>query len=329
MKELVSVIVPVYNVEKYLERSIDSILAQSYENIEVILVNDGSTDNSRLILSKYEMVYSSKLVVYDKSNGGLSSARNFGLDKANGEYILFVDSDDTIDRNMIANMMKMIKKYNCDIAFCGRFDEYSDKQVKNYTFDKSIIFSNKEVIKNMLIRNNMDFAAWDKLYKKELWENIRFPDGINHEDMYTIPYIINKAKRIVHVGIPYYHYYHRTGSITTTVDEKRIKDYYSAIQRISDVVKSNYKEIKDEYIYFMNNSYLTLLLLINKLDIKNTKKENIEIENIETEAKNYLKKKWNNKFSLNLMNKKKRILYFLIRYSLYKKVTSLKKILDK
>lgn len=322
MKDLVSVIVPVYNVEKYLKRSIDSILAQTYENIEIIIVNDGSTDSSRSILSKYENEYTSKIVVYDKANGGLSSARNLGLDMANGEYIAFIDSDDTINKNMISDMVKMLKEYNCDISMCGRFDEYTSKQVEKYTLDNPIVFNSSDVIKNILIRKNMDFAACDKLYKKELWKDIRFPNGKNHEDMYTIPYIIRESKKIIHIGKPYYHYYHREGSITTTINEKRVRDYYDAVHSISKIVKNNYNNIIKEYIFFMNNSYLTLLILINKVNEKNKK-----IMSIENEAKNYLKINWRNKFSLGLMSKRRKLTYFLIKHSIYSVLTDIKTVI--
>lgn len=324
IKTLVSIIVPVYNVENYLEKSLDSILRQTHKNIEIIVVNDGSTDKSREILTKYEKKYYYKLIVYDKDNGGLSSARNYGIERAKGDYIAFVDSDDTIDENMISEMVEKICEYDCDIAMCGRYDIYNKKQIEKYSLNNPWILNSEEVLKNMLIRNKMDFAACDKLYRKELWQNIRFPEGKNHEDMYTIPYIIRKSKKIIHVGKPYYHYFHREGSLTTTVNEKRVRDYYSAVHSISKIINDSYNNINKEYIFFMNNSYLMLLLLINKASEKNK-----QIMNIEYEANKYLQKNWNNRFSLNLMTRQRRIMYFLIKHSLYDKLTKVKIIFNK
>ena len=189
--DTISVIVPVYNVEKYISQCLDSIINQTYSNIEIICVNDGTRDGSRKILEEYRKK-DSRIKIIDKKNGGLSSARNAGLEVAQGEYISFIDSDDWIEETMIEKLYRNITSLDTDIAICGvhQYDEKKkeiDDSNKYYTleyFDKS--FDNRSFTYEETKPFIMDVCvmAWNKLYRRSLidQEQARFPDGLIFED---------------------------------------------------------------------------------------------------------------------------------------------------
>lgn len=164
MNDLISIVVPVYNVENYLDRCVKSIIAQVYTNIEIILVDDGSSDNSGKICEKWKEK-DKRIIVIHKKNGGLSSARNAGIEIAKGKYIAFVDSDDYISKNMYSELYRVLKQNNSDIAICGRKYVWDNgKRYCRYHYDKRIEnYSSKEAIREMNSFRKFDMAAWDKL----------------------------------------------------------------------------------------------------------------------------------------------------------------------
>lgn len=185
----ISVVVPIYNVEKYLKECIESIINQTYKNLEIILVNDGSTDNSLLIAENFSK-QDERIKLYSKPNGGLSDARNFGIDKATGDYIGFVDSDDKIFPEMFSVLHKLIKKNDADISMVDFVR--SNEKIKNNFLDTKVY--GKEVFDKIML-DEICSHVWDKLFKKELFENIKFPVGMHFEDLailYKITYKINK-----------------------------------------------------------------------------------------------------------------------------------------
>ena len=219
-KYAVSVIVPVYNVEKYIKECLESLVNQTLKNIEIIVVNDGSPDNSQSIIDEYTKKYPDKIKSYVKKNGGLSDARNYGIKKANGEYIAFVDSDDFVDVTMFEKMYNLARKNNCQVAVCNliKYSEKSNKYEAN-----NFIKKNKVVI----IEEEQDFIsscrsfACNKIYKKELFNNIKFPKGQVFEDSSIIYNILFESKKIVLTNEDLYYYrIHREGAITTTINEK-------------------------------------------------------------------------------------------------------------
>ena len=178
----ISIIVPVYNVEKYLTRCIDSILNQTFTDFELILVDDGSTDKSGVICDKYSKIDSRIKVIHSK-NEGAAQARNYGLDIAKGKFIGFVDSDDYINRDMYQILYENINKYNCDICVCGH-QSFQDKVKVAFEDSKEEIieFDNKLALKNYFLdyedsERVMYTIIWDKLYRRELFKNLRFPKG--------------------------------------------------------------------------------------------------------------------------------------------------------
>lgn len=217
---LISVIIPVYNVEQYLCACVDSVLNQTYRNLEIILIDDGSSDGSAQIADRYAETDSRVYVVHQK-NGGLSVARNAGLQIAGGEYITFVDSDDCISEKYIEKLYALVRKYDADVSICDyiRFTEDTPFAETDTSADE-MLFSNTECIKQMYQpkRHGMEFTSWAKLYRTKLFsENkIMFPVGKLHEDTFTTYRVLYYAGRIVFTDIALYGYRTRADSIMTS-----------------------------------------------------------------------------------------------------------------
>ena len=304
----VSIIVPIYKVEEEIAKCIESLLNQDYDDFEIILVDDGSPDNSGKIADHYANEYPNIIRIIHQENRGLSGARNTGLRVARGRYLSFVDSDDFLEPNTISYMVSELEKNDADIAVCGRYDDYPNKVMTNFTMEKISVLSAEEAIRRILTWNQMDISACDKVFKAELWEGIVFPEGENNEDVRAIPSVVSKATRIVHVGLPLYHYCHRENSITTTYNEKKVKDFYKAICHIEKVIRKTYPMIDDELTFYMNHSFLFLLTICDSIRYHGEERE---------QAEAYLKKNWRNAFSLKQMSSREKIVYFLIKHRLF------------
>ena len=190
----ISVIVPVYNVEEYLDKCLDSLVNQTLKDIEIIVVNDGSPDNSQKIIDKYVKKYKN-VKAYTKKNGGLSDARNYGLTKAKGEYIAFIDSDDYTDITMLEKMYQKAKNKKLDIVVCDCYKVYPNNE------NQEILISNlkysEDNVKNYLLAPPM---AWNRLYKKEIFDNIKFVKGIYYEDLECTPKLVKYTNKIALLG---------------------------------------------------------------------------------------------------------------------------------
>lgn len=211
---LISVIVPVYKVEQYLHRCVDSILAQTYPNIEVILVDDGSPDRCGAICDEYAQT-DQRVQVVHRPNGGLSAARNSGLDVCHGEYIGFVDSDDCISPEMYQKLFLDIVNYSTKISFCHSYGYYGGAIPKIHYVDNTKCVSKSYVMRRSL-EESIWWSAWTKLYHKSLFDGIRYPEGKTNEDL---PVSIRIFDRCDHIAINYnklYYYCIRSGSITTS-----------------------------------------------------------------------------------------------------------------
>ncbi|WP_316569225.1 glycosyltransferase [Neobacillus sp. YIM B06451] len=207
----ISVIVAAYNIESYIEKCLESIIVQTYKDLEIIVVNDGSTDNTLHLISNFSKI-DSRIVVIDKANGGLSSARNAGLEIASGEYIGFVDGDDYIHEEMYQKLLLLSQETQSDIAVCGHIRKYSNREV--FSNSKKIIhYSSEEALSELISSKKIHDYAWDKLYKKKLFENIRYPIGKMYEDVFTTYKLFIKAKKVVYIDEPLYYYIQRDGSI--------------------------------------------------------------------------------------------------------------------
>ncbi len=207
----ISVIVPIYNVENYLKECVDSLLVQSYDNLEILLIDDGSKDKCPTICDEYAQK-DNRIKVVHKTNGGLSDARNEGLRRATGEYIGFVDSDDWIEPNMYSLLMEGIIKDQADISICGYYRSYVDKEEKCVDCYNGSLGA-KETLTKLFEGVEIHDHSVTKLYKKELWDDIFFPVGKLYEDIRTIYKVIARSNRVSIVGEALYHYRQREGSL--------------------------------------------------------------------------------------------------------------------
>ena len=238
----VSIIVPVYNVEKYLGKCLDSLVHQTLDSYEIIVVNDGSPDNSQEIINQYAEKYPEKIRAYVKPNGGLGDARNFGIERAQGEYIGFVDSDDWVDKKMFSAMYEFAKNENHDIAICD-FIEINDGWEQGHIasgYRGDVV--HYPISKYMFILNSMNPAtACNKIYKRELFSIQKFPTQW-YEDIATTPILLSYANKIGYLPIALYYYRQTTSSITKISADKRNLDVIKAWDSCLDSCKSEWLE---------------------------------------------------------------------------------------
>lgn len=219
---LVSVIVPCYNVEAYLPKCIDSILSQTYSNLEIILVDDGSPDRCGEICDEYAK-RDSRIRVIHKKNGGLSDARNVAIDIAKGEYITFVDSDDWVHFCYVEILYRNLKQANADISACSFIRTSGNVNENAVTGNgKCSIYNTEEALVNTLYQNRLDNSAWGKLYKSSLFDGVRFTVGRLYEDLDCFYKIYERATILVHTRDVLYYYYYRADSILGVFNKKRI-----------------------------------------------------------------------------------------------------------
>ena len=239
---LISVIVPVYNVEAFLKKCVDSLLCQTYQNLEIILVNDGSTDGSGQLCDQLKNK-DPRIVVIHKENGGLSSARNVGIAVAKGDYLGFVDSDDFVEPDMYETMLEAAQRNGMDIACCGReIDVFGIKTKQEFTLDREKIYHREAAVEAMLYLQEMDVSACDKLYARHIFDGIAYPEGKISEDAAIIFDILQKANGIVHVGKPFYHYIFRRNSISKARYSERKYDIYTNMTATMDFISKHYPQ---------------------------------------------------------------------------------------
>ena len=247
---MVSVIIPVYNVKKYLEKSVGSVTSQTYKELEILLVDDGSTDGSGEICDKLADM-DSRIAVVHKKNGGLSDARNVGLDIATGDYILFVDSDDTVNPELIERCVKTAEKYSADIVLFD-FEAVDEDTGRRGLFHSDFPPHTRIAPERNKVLYTTAPCAWNKLYRAELWKKtgIRYPVGLHYEDLATSPRIIFNAKIIVFLDAPpMYYYLLRKGSIMRNDDyERSFKDRTAVLKLLkaffeSENVLGEYEEV--------------------------------------------------------------------------------------
>lgn len=247
MNPLVSVIIPIYNVEKYLGKCLDSVINQDYKNIEIILINDGATDNSLNIAIDYQKK-DKRIKVFSQKNQGLSAARNTGLDKAVGDYITFIDSDDYVSKDYVSYMFNLLKKNNfrSSLAIASLMDvfEKSGKQI-NTGNNQEYSWSGKKCIEKMCYHDLVDTCAYAKLGTKELYKDFRFPVGKVFEDIGSTYQLFEKSK-IVECGFkPIYFYNIRKNSITTDRFNERKLDLLEMTDKMASCVESKYPDLHD------------------------------------------------------------------------------------
>lgn len=246
--DFISVIVPVYNVEKYLKECLDSILSQSYQYFEIILIDDGSTDLSAEICVSYANKYP-QIRLYKQDNSGLSAARNFGLEVADGDYIAFVDSDDVLSPLYLETLLDLARKYAADIAACNHVLWYRGDDLSSLgrVSPEELVLSNLEALKCLMNMSHYQCHAHQKLFKANLFEDIKFSVGIIYEDIDIMYRLFAKAETVVYSPSSLYAYRQRVSSIVSGgYAEKRRFDLVKNVQKMLLYIEENYPSMMRE-----------------------------------------------------------------------------------
>lgn len=239
--KMISVIIPVFNIEQYLEKCIESIVNQTYRNLQIILVDDGSTDKSGDICDIYAQK-DSRIKVIHKKNGGLSDARNDGLEKAEGDLVSFIDGDDWIHPQMYEIMTGAIEKTSSDMAVC-QYQQTDEKSFLRSIDICGLSYTTVSGTQAMTDMSNIYPMAWNKLYRREIFDNLRYPVGKLHEDEFVIHKIFRKANKIAITNESLYFYALRDGSITSGINIKRIEDSFQAYTERVDFCREERWEV--------------------------------------------------------------------------------------
>lgn len=241
---LISIIVPVYNVHKYIDRCIKSLINQDYKNREIILVDDGSTDESSEICRQYSIDFSD-ITYYRQQNRGLSAARNTGLSLAHGDFVMFVDSDDYVDSTFCSNAVLNQQEFKSDVVIFGFYRETTTtipcltlgKQSRNLTLEEAAT----DLIK--------DSYAWNKLYRKSLFDSVKYPVGKTYEDGYTTYRLYDQSNVISYCAKTTYHYVETGQSIVSSKSPANIRDQFGAVVKIFSYLQDKYPQVSKNYYY--------------------------------------------------------------------------------
>ena len=307
----VSIIVPVYNVEKYLTKCLDSLVNQTLSEIEIIIVNDGSPDNSKKIIDKYLKEYPNKIKYYEKANGGQGSARNLGLTKATGKYIGYVDSDDYVNPEMYEKMYQKACETDADIVMCSHTIVYED--------------TNKEIVERLFLKTDNEqtncffnnAGVCNKIYKRELLNGFEFRSKVWYEDIDFVTKVIMNTSKIAYIDEGLYYYLLRQGSTMNNNNIEKNLDILLAFDSILAYIKKNkkFKNYYDEVTYLaINHIYIaSIVRIINAKKVTNRK---AIIDKLITYMNDNFKDYRNNKY-LYLLDRNKKIIYNLINHKAY------------
>jgi len=272
---MVTIVIPVYNVEKYIDTCIQSVIAQTFTDIEIILVDDGSTDSSGEICDRYK-VEDSRITVYHTENGGLSAARNYGINRANGDYITVIDSDDFVALDFIEYLFKLIDENESDIAVCDY--SFVDEDCRSYRprelKEHIKTWSGEAALKRMLYQKEFTNSAWTKLYKKSLFENIRYPNGKLYEDMGTTYKLIMKSSKVTFGSSKKYYYRQRANSIMLSAFDLRKLDCVELAQNMVSEISQKMPKLQYAAKARAFSAYFHILLQIpNASEYKEVRKK--------------------------------------------------------
>ena len=251
-QELISIIVPIYDIEDCLPLCIESLMAQTYENLEILLINDGSPDNSGAICEAYAQK-DPRVKYFYKPNGGLSSARNFGLDQAQGEYICFVDGDDFMDKRMVEILYSEIRKHHVKLSACGFLVYHDGDELQEITFDpeKTEVFNTEEAINHLFTKEKYANYAWNKMYHRSLFRELRFPIGRKMEDLGTMYKLMGQCEAVSYNPVKLCNYYQRGTSILHNRDKKFYEDKFFLTHERYEYLKKKFPNMLRNELYMM------------------------------------------------------------------------------
>lgn len=264
----ISIIVPVYNVEKYLKKCVDSILAQTFQNFELILVDDGSWDGCGDICDSYQR-QDFRVRVIHKPNGGLSDARNAGIDAAQGRYLGFIDSDDYISEDMYEMLHRLIVQENADVAACSMYHCYYDHIEPPKVPEECMVVDSEQAIAMMLESKKVSVNAVNKLYKREMFHKVRYPVGKLSEDAFVVVELFAQAKKVVISTVPKYYYVHHEGTITSSPFREKDLNVIEAYTKNLDLVSRYFPALKERAMfryYFAHFYVLDKMVLSSEFD---------------------------------------------------------------
>lgn len=247
MGNLISIIIPIYNVEKYLDKCVNSVVRQTYADLEIILIDDGSPDHCPQICDAWAKK-DDRIKVIHKQNGGLSDARNVGLNNSTGDFVMFLDSDDYISDNMCETLMALIKKYNVSMAMCDFVSFYEDEPIVVKGEDIVVNYYDEKKLRNLIYESNIESLVMScaKLFKKEVFNKLRYPLGRLHEDEFLIHEILYNAGTMVHTNEKMYYYLNRKTGITGTKKQKNIMDTLQAFKNRNKFLMEKFPEDKNK-----------------------------------------------------------------------------------
>lgn len=262
----VSVIVPVYNVENYLEKCLFSLVSQSLEEIEILVIDDGSTDGSKEIIRSFAQRYPTKIKSFEKENGGLSDARNFGLERASGGFIGFVDSDDYVSQDMFQEMYLLAIKHHAEMAICNLQKVDASGNITQKLTQIPHLPEKIDVENHFSIFADLSYFACNKLFAKTLFKGKRFQKGMHFEDIALIPQLLLRCRTVVQTQNYHYQYLERTDSISKTHTERGL-DILKAVREVEENFsqswyKKKYKELKGFQILEGVYTYLAYLAFV-------------------------------------------------------------------
>ena len=311
-----SIIVPVYGVEKYIDKCLNSLVKQSLKEIEVIVVNDGTKDNSQKIVDKYVKKYPDKIKSYIKENGGQGSARNYGLKKASGEYIGYVDSDDFVEKDMYKKLYNKAKENNYDIVVCGNYNVSEDYQNKNIDAFINNYNTDYTDLENIFFGK---MAVWNKIYKRDILikNKLEFKEKVWYEDLaFTLKAIMN-SNTFAFIDEPLYDYLIREGSTMNNSNVQRNLEILDAFNDILSYIQHNKKEEYFSKIEFLAIDHIYISAIVRVLKAEADDKVKRETIN---KLIDYMNKKFpnykNNKY-INTLSKNRKIIYKLINMKMY------------
>lgn len=311
---LISVIVPVYNAESYLAKCVQSILDQTYTNLEVILVNDGSSDGSGAICDEYA-AKDSRVRVIHKENGGQSSARNMALDIFSGQYVTFVDSDDWIETDAYEHMLNLMLQHDVKLVSAGRYDvdSLTGEKVLGLCPRKTEMISAEETMGRLFIWDGCDSSPCDKLYHRSLFNNVRFPEKSVSEDIAVVYRLIEAAGKVVMYDKPIYNYFHRPNSSSSSSLSEKTFHFEEHTAGIYPYIQQNYPAIQNQARYFRVRS---LVYAVLSCELVSTEQRSKFIKQYR-ECKAMLRRHIGFILTSKYISTKDRIVYLSLAYGLY------------
>lgn len=312
-KEMVSIIIPVYNVAEFLEECVNSVISQTYENLEVILVDDGSIDKSGSICDFYKQK-DERIKVVHKENGGQSDARNVGIQMATGKYLYFLDSDDILAKEAIYIMVNVAEKSDCDVVMSAA-QVFKKKVPKNplYIADKCVV-DIEEAMKRMFLHMGLGHEPWGKLFDRKIWDMFRFPVGKIYEDYALLYKVIASCHKVAIIGTPLYFYRIRQGSTMNSAFKEKEFQIFEVSNSVTEFITNEMPNLKDYAEYLQLVTYLKTMKRILDCGFNRYEEEQRIIVDYTYSCKELVKKKWvkrTDKIKVWTLLLSKRLFYYI------------------